>query len=317
MAHDVFISYSNKDKSAADAVCSILEKNEIRCWIAPRDITPGAPFAEAIIDGIKGSKVFILIYSSNSNHSHQVIKEVDRAVHHGLAIIPLRLEDVPMSKQLEYYVSDVHWLDALTPPLEKHINKLCKVVQMLLTMDEVDSDDIEEAFETETIKQAEPGKAARRFKLSRILIPAVAALLVVIIFGTVWFFKRQAKIRWAREEALPEIERLIGENDVWRNLVEPYRLADKAEAILGDDTTLEALIHQCSRNIDVLTEPPGASVYMKEYVYPEAEWTFLGTHATEEIFGCPSGSSDGNLRRKVMILCWQPHPHGIQVVEMI
>ena len=157
MAHDVFISYSHKDKNVTDAVCSILEQNKIRCWIAPRDITPGVPFAEAIIDGIKGSKVFILVYSSNSNHSPQVIKEVDRAVHHGLAIIPLRLEDVPMSKQLEYYVSDVHWLDALTPPLEKHINKLIKVVQMLLTMDEVDGDDIKEAFRTETTEQEELG----------------------------------------------------------------------------------------------------------------------------------------------------------------
>jgi len=103
MAHDVFVSYSNKDKNVADAVCSTLESNGIRCWIAPRDITPGAPFAESIIDGIKGSKVFVLIFSSNSNQSNQVIKEVDRAVHHGLVIIPLRLEDVPMSKQLDFH----------------------------------------------------------------------------------------------------------------------------------------------------------------------------------------------------------------------
>jgi len=276
MAHDVFISYSNKDKSVGDAVCAILEKNRIRCWIAPRDINPGVPFAEAIIDGITGSKVFVLVYSSNSNRSHQVIKEVDRAVHHGLAIIPLRLEDVPMSKQLEYYISDVHWLDALTPPLEKHINKLCNVVQMLLTMDEVDKEDIEEAFRTKIVKQAEPGKPGKRLKLSRKIIFAFAAFLVFIILGGVWFFNRQADIRWAREVALPEIEKLIGENDVWRNLVEPYRLAERAEAILGEDPSLAVLIRQCSRHIDVLTDPPGASVYMKEYVHPEAEWSFLG-----------------------------------------
>jgi len=276
MAHDVFISYSNKDKNAADAVCSILEKMQIRCWMAPRDITPGTPFAEAIIDGIKGSKVFVLVYSSNSNQSQQVIKEVDRAVHHDLAIIPLRLEDVPMSKQLEYYISNVHWLDAFTPPLEKHIDKLCKVVQMLLTIEEVNYDDIKEVIEAETIKHAEPGKSERKHKLTKVLISAISALIVVIILGSVWFLKRHASIRWAREEALPEIEQLIAENDVWRNLVEPYRLAIKVEAILGKDTTLAALIHKCSRNIDVLTEPPGASVYMKEYVHPGDEWSFLG-----------------------------------------
>ncbi len=276
MAHDVFISYSHKDKNVADAVCSILENNNIRCWLAPRDITPGAPFAEAIIDGIKGSKVFVLIYSSNSNHSQQVIKEVDRAVHHGLAIIPLRLEDIPMSKQLEYYVSDVHWLDALTPPLERHINKLYEVIKMLLTMDEIDNDDIKKAFGTEAIKQAGPEKVVRRFKLSGILIPAIFAILIVIILGSVWFFKRQEKIKWARQVALPEIRQMIGDNDVWRNLVKPYQLAVKVETILGKDTTLAALFQQCSRNIDILTNPPGAKVYIKEYIKPDTIWYFIG-----------------------------------------
>ncbi len=155
MAHDIFISYSIKDKPSADAVCSILEANHLRCWIAPRDINPGTPFAEAIIDGIKDSKVFILIFSSHSNRSPQVMREVERAVHHGLPIIPLRIEDVPMSKQLEYYVSDVHWLDAITPPLENHINKLCKVVQLILSMSKMEDKDIKEMLVTETEKTTE------------------------------------------------------------------------------------------------------------------------------------------------------------------
>ncbi len=276
MAHDVFISYSHKDKYAADAVCSIMEKSGIRCWMAPRDITPGAPFAEAIIDGIKESKVFVLIYSSNSNHSNQVIKEVDRAVHHGMAIIPLRLEDVPMSKQLEYYVSDVHWLDALTPPLEIHIKKLGKVVQMLMTLDKVDNGVIEDAFRTDILNQAETGKATRKFNLPAIGIAIVSLLFAFILIGSVLFYKKQAKIRWARGIAIPQIERMIAENDVWRNLVKPYQLAVQAEAVLGKDTSLAALFYQCSRHIDVVTEPAGAKVFMKEYLHPDTVWTFLG-----------------------------------------
>jgi dienelactone hydrolase len=283
MAHDVFISYSHKDKNVTDAVCSILEQNKVRCWIAPRDITPGIPFAEAIIDGIKDSKVFILVYSSNSNHSPQVVKEVDRAVHHGLAIIPLRLEDVPMSKQLEYYVSDVHWLDALTPPLEKHINKLLKVVQMLLTMDEVDSEDIEEALKSETVKQEETGKPETGFKLRKVLIPVLLVIILGVTVGAVYLFKRQAKIHWAREEAIPEIERLIEENDVWRNLVEPYQLALRAEKILGSDPDLAELISRISLETNILTSPPGAKVYMKEYMDADAEWNFLGETPLEKI----------------------------------
>src|ERR1051326_8925254 len=41
MAHEVFISHSSQDKTAADRVCSFLEAKGMRCWIAPRDIVPG------------------------------------------------------------------------------------------------------------------------------------------------------------------------------------------------------------------------------------------------------------------------------------
>lgn len=136
--YDIFISYSSIDKDAAETVCSVLEQNGISCWIAPRNITPGLEFAEAIIDGIKSSKLFILIYSANSSSSKQVIREVDRAVHAGLPVINLRLEDVPLSKQLEYYLSSVHWLDAITSPLEEHIDKLSGVVKALLKKDITD-----------------------------------------------------------------------------------------------------------------------------------------------------------------------------------
>jgi TolB-like protein len=138
--YDIFISYSSIDKAAADAVCSVLEQNGISCWIAPRNITPGRNFAQAIIDGIRSSKVFVLIFSENSNKSNQVIREVDRAVDSGLPIINLRLDDVPLTKDLEYYLSSVHWFDAISSPLEEHIDKLSGVVKVLLSKN--DSDDI-------------------------------------------------------------------------------------------------------------------------------------------------------------------------------
>jgi TolB-like protein len=159
MAHDVFISYSSVDKTAGETVCSILEHNGISCWMAPRDITPGLDFAEAIIDGIKSSKLFILLYTASSNNSKQVIREVDRAVHFGLQVINLRLEEVPMSKQLDYYLSSVHWLDAMTPPLEKHINRLSKVVKMLLSKDEVKDDEIEKAISVGTLRMGQDKKS--------------------------------------------------------------------------------------------------------------------------------------------------------------
>jgi FKBP-type peptidyl-prolyl cis-trans isomerase FklB len=129
MAHDVFISHSSKDKIIADAVCAMLEQNRIRCWIAPRDITPGKEWGEAIIDAISGSRVMILIFSANANGSPQIRREVERAVNKEVVVVPLRIENVVPTKALEYFIGSVHWLDALTQPFEMHLEKLVRVVQ--------------------------------------------------------------------------------------------------------------------------------------------------------------------------------------------
>src|SRR3954470_8780828 len=132
MAHDVFISYSSKDKPTADAVCATLEARGIRCWIAPRDILPGMDWGEAIIDAIEQSRVMVLVFSRNANALPQIKREVERAVNKNVTVIPVRIEDVPMSKSLEYFVSTPHWLDALTPPLERYMVQLADTLRVLL-----------------------------------------------------------------------------------------------------------------------------------------------------------------------------------------
>ena len=132
MAHDVFISYASKDKPKADAACAVLEARGIRCWIAPRDVLPGRPYGEAILDAIHGCRVMVLILSSNANQSLHIPKEVERAVSRGVTIVPLRIEDVTPGRSLDYFIGSVHWLDALTPPLEQHLENLAATVQRLL-----------------------------------------------------------------------------------------------------------------------------------------------------------------------------------------
>ena len=109
----------------------------------------------------------------------------------------------------------------------------------------------------------------------KIIIPA---LLIVFPIATASFFylKHQAKVKWAREDALPQVERLIAETDPWRNLVPAFKLAEKAEAYIPHDPKLAALLSKCSLKIDIITEPPGARVYFKEYAHPGREWEYLG-----------------------------------------
>lgn len=132
MAHDVFISHSHHDKIAADLVCACLEARKIRCWIAPRDILPGMTWGKAIVDAIGESGLMVLIFSTQSNKSVQVLREVERAVNKGIAILPVRLEDVAPSGDLEYFLSITNWLDAITAPIERHLDQVAETARMIL-----------------------------------------------------------------------------------------------------------------------------------------------------------------------------------------
>jgi len=129
MAHEVFISYASPNKAAADAVCAGLEQRSIRCWIAPRDIVPGVPWAESIIDAIEGSRVMLLLFSEASNKSVQVQREVERAVHKDVPLVPVRIEDVMPTRTMEYFISSQHWFDAIQTPMEQHLDRMAQTVK--------------------------------------------------------------------------------------------------------------------------------------------------------------------------------------------
>jgi uncharacterized membrane protein (UPF0136 family) len=132
MAHDVFVSYSSKDKPTADAVCAVLESHDIRCWVAPRDILPGHDWGGSIIEAINGARAMVLVFSANANASSQIKREVERAVNKGIPVIPLRIEDVAPTATLEYFLCTPHWLDAFTPPLDRHLQYLAEVTRKIV-----------------------------------------------------------------------------------------------------------------------------------------------------------------------------------------
>jgi hypothetical protein len=132
LAHDVFISYSSADKTAADATCAIMEAAGIRCWIAPRDVVPGGEYADAIITAIESSHVLVLIFSAHANTSNHIRREIERAISHDIVIVPVRIDEAEPRQSLEYFLAGIHWLDALTPPLEGHLRRLAEEVKHLL-----------------------------------------------------------------------------------------------------------------------------------------------------------------------------------------
>jgi TIR domain len=129
----VFISYSQTDRECAFELVGQLEGQGIQCWIAPRDIAPSADWAAEIMDAISAARIMILVFSAGSNHSPQVRREVERAVHKQLSILPFRIEDVLPSKSLEFFLSTQHWMDAFPPPREPHYARLCGYLKTQLS----------------------------------------------------------------------------------------------------------------------------------------------------------------------------------------
>jgi hypothetical protein len=129
MKKSIFISHSSKDKRIANELCARLEERGVGCWVAPRDISPGKSYGEAIIAGLDECSVCLLLLTEDSNASDAVAKEIERAFSYQKLIVPLRLREVSPGKKIEFFVASTQWIDAFQSPIADRIEYLAAVVQ--------------------------------------------------------------------------------------------------------------------------------------------------------------------------------------------
>lgn len=108
----IFLSHSSRDAAIAGQICEQLEKNDVKCFIAPRDIRPGKEYAEEIINGIDNSAAMVLLMSQNANSSPHVLREVEHAVSRGIPILVYKAEEVALSRSMEYFLMTHQWVSA-------------------------------------------------------------------------------------------------------------------------------------------------------------------------------------------------------------
>jgi hypothetical protein len=183
MPFDAFISYSSKDKTTADTACARLESAGVRCWMAPRDIRAGTEYAEGIIEGIDSCRIMVLIFSSSANASRQIHRGIERAVSKALTIIPFRIEDIAPTKAMEYYLGSIHWLDALTPPLVKHLGQLVEQVKANLQVDAAETAAPVGVFERTAPKESSFGGYRNKADRPRLLATTANAAKLAAIVG--------------------------------------------------------------------------------------------------------------------------------------
>ena len=110
-------------------------------------------------------------------------------------------------------------------------------------------------------------------------VAVMATLLVLLVaFGAFWW-RRDSQSRWVRNEALPEIERLVNAQDI--NAA--YGLARRAMEITPDDPQLKQVWRRINFYTTIESEPPGAKVEYKIHSAPDASWTSLGTTPVAEV----------------------------------
>ena len=198
----IFVSYSQPDRETAYALVARLEEAGLRCWVAPRDVAPSADWAAEIIDAIATARVMVLVFSAHANASPQVRREVERAVHREVAVLPFRVADVLPARSLEYFLSSQHWLDAFPPPMAPHYARLVAYLQRLLAVE------VSAAARVPPVAATPP---AARASLDAALLAALERQLAQHIGPLAKHLVKRAAAQAASAEAL--IERLAEEID--------------------------------------------------------------------------------------------------------
>lgn len=184
---DAFLSYASRDAAIADSVVRGLESAGVACWIAPRDVPPGAQYADAIVRAINGAKVLILVLSESAVGSTHVGKEIERASAKGRPIIALRIDTAPLTPALEYFLSESQWIEARSGATDAALPKLVDAVRRLLTAAPKPPSPARE-----TSLNFEPGhrlgkrSLPRRLRIGLVLLGVLAVGAVVLFAGRHW-----------------------------------------------------------------------------------------------------------------------------------
>jgi TolB-like protein len=181
--HDVFISYASQDAGIANAVVQVLESDSLRCWIAPRDVVPGALYADEIIHAISDAKLLVLVLSGSAASSPHVGREVERAASKRRPIITLRIDSAPLTTALEYFLSESQWIELGSDGSEFACKRVLDAVRRQLTLASSSA-----PHGAPAVPEVGGSDGRRTSRFIRWVTAAVAALLILALAFT-WYAK--------------------------------------------------------------------------------------------------------------------------------
>ena len=105
--HSVFISYARADQDQVEPLVHGLQVSGINIWIDRQGITPGEAWAAEIVKGIRRSRIFLLVSSSNSMRSPNVMREIYLAQEEKKHMLVVRMDEAPFPDEVSLFLSPV------------------------------------------------------------------------------------------------------------------------------------------------------------------------------------------------------------------
>jgi TolB-like protein len=177
--HDVFVSYASQDAAVANSIVENLEQHGIKCWIAPRDVTPGSKYADEIVEAINNAKVLVLVLSEHALASPHVGREIERAASKRRGIIVLRRDAAPLTRSFEYFLSESQWINVAALGVPAALTKLTQAVGQRLAP----SSWVSPGLGTDARDPADRKRKPSHLTIKRVVAAAVFLVIAALVVG--------------------------------------------------------------------------------------------------------------------------------------
>ena len=258
----IFISYASQDAAVAGTACEALEKAGVTCWIAPRDVTPGAFYGDEIVHAIDAAKATVLILSQSAATSPHVLREVERAASKRHAVISLRIDKAPLPPGFEYFLNTSQWLDASCGETARALSKLVSAVQVAIQASAVPPTGVPTAY-----SPARPVSARSRKRLVFVVASVVSLALLGFAADRLWLSGHRAAATPATTPVAPAPPAVPASPTIPEKSVAVLPFVDmsaKKDQEYFADGLSEELIDMLARVPDLRVPARTSSFYFKE-----------------------------------------------------
>lgn len=112
--YDIFLSYSNKDKSWVSEFVSSLKEAGVKTWFDVHELAPGERWDDKLQQALRESSIIVVILSKNSVDSPGIFFELGAAIADKKRIIPVLVGDVE-SKRIPLLLKRFQFLKESSP----------------------------------------------------------------------------------------------------------------------------------------------------------------------------------------------------------